>query len=179
VLQVLPGSGSAMGDALVTHSLVRKISFTGSTEIGRRIMELASRDIKRVSLELGGKSPNIVFADADWQRAAETSPMSVFANTGQDCCARSRMFIERAIYEPFVEKFVDTTKSWRLAIHKNRDATRPTRLRGPANERGRLPRRRPQAGEQVCLRWGAAAPEGFLSRANGPARREQERSVLA
>src|SRR5439155_59665 len=79
VLQVLSGSGSAIGDALVTHPLIRKISFTGSTAIGRRIMELASRDLKRVSLELGGKSPNIVFADADWQRAAETSPMSVFA----------------------------------------------------------------------------------------------------
>jgi betaine-aldehyde dehydrogenase len=110
VLQVLSGSGSAIGDALVTHPLIRKISFTGSTAIGRRIMELAARDLKRVSLELGGKSPNIVFADADWQRAAETSPMSVFANTGQDCCARSRMFVERAIYEPFVEKFVAATK---------------------------------------------------------------------
>jgi betaine-aldehyde dehydrogenase len=110
VLQVLPGSGAAIGDALVTHPLVRKISFTGSTGVGRRIMELASRDLKRVSLELGGKSPNIVFADADWQRAAESSPMSVFANTGQDCCARSRMFVERSIYEPFVSKFVEATK---------------------------------------------------------------------
>ena len=110
VLQVLPGSGSEIGDALVTHVLVRKISFTGSTEIGRRIMELASRDLKRISLELGGKSPNIVFADADWQRAAETSPMSVFANTGQDCCARSRVFVERKIFERFVAKFVDSTK---------------------------------------------------------------------
>ncbi|MBI2926476.1 MAG: aldehyde dehydrogenase [Verrucomicrobia bacterium] len=110
VLQVLPGAGSAIGDALVTHPLVRKVSFTGSTEIGRRIMELASRDLKRISLELGGKSPNIVFADADWQRAAETSPMSVFANTGQDCCARGRVFVERSIYEPFVEQFVAATK---------------------------------------------------------------------
>src|SRR5881396_2804700 len=110
VLQVLSGSGSAIGDALVTHPLIRKISFTGSTAIGRRIMELASRDLKRVSLELGGKSPNIVFADADWQRAAETSPMSVFANTGQDCCARSRVFVERGIYELFVEQFVAATK---------------------------------------------------------------------
>jgi betaine-aldehyde dehydrogenase len=110
VLQVLSGNGSAIGDALVTHPLVRKVSFTGSTEVGRRIMELASRDLKRISLELGGKSPNIVFADADWQRAAETSPMSVFANTGQDCCARSRMFVERSIYPPFVEKFVAATE---------------------------------------------------------------------
>src|SRR5438876_8666588 len=110
VLQVLPGSGSAIGEALVTHPRVRKVSFTGSTEVGRRIMELASRDLKRVSLELGGKSPNIVFADAEWQRAAETSPMSVFANTGQDCCARSRVFVERGIYEPFLEKFVAATR---------------------------------------------------------------------
>ncbi len=110
VLQVLPGAGSAIGDALVTHPLIRKVSFTGSTEIGRRIMELASRDLKRVSLELGGKSPNIVFADADWQRAAETSPLGVFANTGQDCCARSRVFVERSVFEPFVEKFVAVTK---------------------------------------------------------------------
>src|SRR5258708_5239854 len=98
VLQVLPGSGSAIGEALVTHPLIRKVSFTGSTSVGQRIMELAARDIKRVSLELGGKSPNIVFADADWQRAADSSPMSVFANTGQDCCARSRMFIEASIF---------------------------------------------------------------------------------
>jgi acyl-CoA reductase-like NAD-dependent aldehyde dehydrogenase len=104
VLQVLPGPGSAIGDALVTHPFVRKVSFTGSTEIGRRIMELASRDLKRVSLELGGKSPNIVFADAD------TSPMSVFANTGQDCCARSRVFVEQSIYEPFAERFITATK---------------------------------------------------------------------
>ncbi len=110
VLQVLPGAGSAIGDALVTNPLIRKVSFTGSTEVGRHIMALASRDLKRISLELGGKSPNIVFADADWERAAESSPMSVFANTGQDCCARSRMFVERSVYEPFVEKFVAATR---------------------------------------------------------------------
>jgi acyl-CoA reductase-like NAD-dependent aldehyde dehydrogenase len=126
VLQVLPGSGSAIGDALVTHPLVRKTSFTGSTEVGRRIMELASRDLKRISLELGGKSPNIVFADADWQRAAETSPMSVFANTGQDCCARSRMFVERSIYEPFVSQFVAATE--KLVVG---DPARPETQLGP------------------------------------------------
>ena len=109
VLQVISGSGSVLGDALVLHPLIRKVSFTGSTEVGRRIMELASRDLKRVSLELGGKSPNIVFADSDWERAADGSPMSVFANTGQDCCARSRMFVERGIYDRFVERFVAST----------------------------------------------------------------------
>lgn len=110
VLQVLPGPGSAIGDALVTHPLIRKVSFTGSTEIGRHIMELGARDLKRLSLELGGKSPNIVFADADWQTAADRSPMSVFANTGQDCCARSRVFVEQSIYEPFLERFVAATQ---------------------------------------------------------------------
>jgi betaine-aldehyde dehydrogenase len=110
VLQVLPGSGSALGDRLVRHPLIRKISFTGSTEVGRKIMREASGDLKRVSLELGGKSPNIVFADSDWDRAAETSPMSVFANTGQDCCARSRLFVEQRIYEQFVQKFVEATR---------------------------------------------------------------------
>src|SRR5881296_1898340 len=126
VLQVLSGSGSVIGDTLVTHPLIRKISFTGSTAIGRRIMELAARDLKRISLELGGKSPNIVFADADWQRAAETSPMSVFANTGQDCCARSRMFVERSIFEPFVEKFIAATR--RLFVG---DPARPETQLGP------------------------------------------------
>lgn len=110
VLQVIPGPGGAIGEALITHPLIRKVSLTGSTEVGRRAMELAARDFKRVSLELGGKSPNIIFADADWQSAADSSPMSVFANTGQDCCARSRVFVERKIYDGFVERFVAATK---------------------------------------------------------------------
>ncbi len=114
VLQVLPGSGSEAGNALATHPLVRKIGFTGSTEVGSTIMKLAADDIKRVSLELGGKSPNIVFADADWQRAAAESPMSVFANTGQDCCARSRMFIEQPIFDDFVDHFVAATEALKI-----------------------------------------------------------------
>jgi betaine-aldehyde dehydrogenase len=109
VLQVLAGSGAEIGAALVRHPLVRKIGFTGSTAVGSSIMEMAARDIKRVSLELGGKSPNIIFADADWEEAARTSPMSVFANTGQDCCARSRVFVERKIFKKFVEAFVAAT----------------------------------------------------------------------
>ena len=114
VLQVIPGGGAAIGDALVTHPLVRKISFTGSTEIGAHIMQLAARGIKRVSLELGGKSPNIVFADADLEKAAGTSPMSVFANAGQDCCARSRVFVERSVFDRFVEIFVETTRALKV-----------------------------------------------------------------
>ncbi len=109
-LQVVPGVGSVLGDALVTHPRIRKISFTGSTAVGARIMSLAAQDLKRVSLELGGKSPNIVFADADLERAATSAPMSVFANTGQDCCARSRIFVEASIFDRFVELFVGATK---------------------------------------------------------------------
>ena len=126
VLQVIAGPGGTIGEALTTHPLIRKVSFTGSTSVGQRIMELASRDIKRISLELGGKSPNIIFADADWQRAAETSPMSVFANTGQDCCARSRLFVEQDIFEPFVEKFVNATR--KLVVN---DPSQPETQLGP------------------------------------------------
>lgn len=126
VLQVLPGPGGAIGEALISHPRIRKVSLTGSTEVGRRAMELAARDFKRVSLELGGKSPNIVFADADWEVAAETSPMSVFANTGQDCCARSRVFVERGIFERFVEKFVTATK--KLVVG---DPSKPETQLGP------------------------------------------------
>jgi betaine-aldehyde dehydrogenase len=109
-LQVLPGTGSGVGEALVLHPAVRKVSFTGSTSVGSRIMQLASKDMKRLSLELGGKSPSIVFADADVDQAASSSPMSVFANTGQDCCARSRVFVERPVFDRFVEKFVQATR---------------------------------------------------------------------
>jgi betaine-aldehyde dehydrogenase len=109
-LQVLPGPGPQVGEALVKHPAVRKVSFTGSTAVGKRIMQLASHDLKRVSLELGGKSPNIVFADADVDAAAESAPMSVFANAGQDCCARSRVFVERPAFDRFVERFVAATR---------------------------------------------------------------------
>ena len=126
VLQVLSGSGGSIGEALITHPLIRKVSLTGSTEVGRRVMELAARDFKRISLELGGKSPNVIFSDADWQRAADTSPMSVFANTGQDCCARSRVFVERSIFEPFVQKFVNATKKLKVG-----DPTQPDTQLGP------------------------------------------------
>jgi acyl-CoA reductase-like NAD-dependent aldehyde dehydrogenase len=113
-LQIIPGAGSKIGDALVTHPLVRKISFTGSTEIGARIMKLASKGIKRISLELGGKSPNIVFADADLEKAASQSPGSVFANTGQDCCARTRVFVERRVYKEFLERFIAATRELKV-----------------------------------------------------------------
>lgn len=111
ILQVLPGRGSEIGDHLVSHPLVGKIAFTGETATGSHLMKLAADDIKRISLELGGKSPNIVFADADVATAAAASPMSVFDNTGQDCCARSRVLVEKSIYDEFLAGFVAATKA--------------------------------------------------------------------
>jgi acyl-CoA reductase-like NAD-dependent aldehyde dehydrogenase len=103
VLQVLPGKGSVVGQRMVDHPAVRKIVFTGSTEVGREIMAGCARQVKRVTLELGGKSANIVFADADLERAAATAPYAVFDNAGQDCCARSRILVQAAVFDRFME----------------------------------------------------------------------------
>ena len=103
VFQVLPGKGSVVGNRFVTHEDVRKVVFTGSTEVGKTIMRGAADQIKRVTLELGGKSANIVFADADVDKAAATAPSSVFENAGQDCCARSRILVEASVYDRFMQ----------------------------------------------------------------------------
>jgi acyl-CoA reductase-like NAD-dependent aldehyde dehydrogenase len=102
VLQVLPGKGRVVGQRFVTHPAVRKICFTGSTEVGRTIMAGAAEQVKRITLELGGKSANIVFADADVALAAARAPYGVFDNAGQDCCARSRILVQRSVYEDFL-----------------------------------------------------------------------------
>jgi acyl-CoA reductase-like NAD-dependent aldehyde dehydrogenase len=109
VLSVLPGPGAAVGNALVTHPLVSKVSFTGSTEVGSQIMRLCADNITRVSLELGGKAANVVFADADLERCVESSVFAVFGNCGQDCCARSRVLVQRSAYQEFVERFAQRT----------------------------------------------------------------------
>lgn len=103
VFQVLPGKGSVVGQRFVTHPAVRKIVFTGSTEVGTQIMAGCARQVKRVTLELGGKSANIVFADADLEQAAATAPYGVFDNAGQDCCARSRILVQRSVFDRFLE----------------------------------------------------------------------------
>jgi acyl-CoA reductase-like NAD-dependent aldehyde dehydrogenase len=103
VFQVLPGKGSVVGQRLVDHPSVRKIVFTGSTEVGREIMAGCARQVKRLTLELGGKSANIVLADADLERAAATAPYAVFDNAGQDCCARSRILVQRSVLDRFME----------------------------------------------------------------------------
>jgi betaine-aldehyde dehydrogenase len=114
VLQVLPGPGSRVGDALVRHPLTRKVSFTGSTEVGSRVMATAAESITRVSLELGGKSANLVFEDADLDVCVESSVFSVFDNAGQDCCARSRILVERSVHDDFVARFTDRVDRLRL-----------------------------------------------------------------
>ncbi len=111
VLNVVVGKGSIVGRRLVEHPDVAKIGFTGSTEVGRSVMEGAAATIKRVTLELGGKSANVVFADADLERAAAAAPYAVFDNAGQDCCARSRILVERSAYDRFAELFVDATRN--------------------------------------------------------------------
>ena len=114
VLNVLVGKGSVVGRRLVEHDDVAKIGFTGSTEVGREIMRGAAGTIKRVTLELGGKSANVIFADADLDRAAGAAPYAVFDNAGQDCCARSRILVERSAYDRFAELFVDATRAIRV-----------------------------------------------------------------
>src|ERR671925_1081400 len=114
VVNVVPGRGSVVGKRLVEHPDVAKIAFTGSTEVGRGIAEGAAGTIKRVTLELGGKSANVVFADADLERAAANAPLAVFANAGQDCCARSRILVERAIVDRFLEAFEEAVEGLRV-----------------------------------------------------------------
>lgn len=107
VLNVLTGSGSVVGKRLVEHPDVAKIGFTGSTEVGRGVMQGAAETIKRVTLELGGKSANVIFADADLEAAAASAPYAVFGNAGQDCCARSRILVERSAYDRFLELLIE------------------------------------------------------------------------
>ncbi len=111
VLNVVVGPGSVVGRRLVEHPDVAKIGFTGSTEVGRTVMAGAAATIKRVTLELGGKSANVVFADADLEQAAAAAPYAVFGNAGQDCCARSRILVERSAHDRFLELLVDATKA--------------------------------------------------------------------
>jgi acyl-CoA reductase-like NAD-dependent aldehyde dehydrogenase len=114
VLNVLVGAGRVVGERLVLHPDVAKVAFTGSTEVGKRIGALAAQSIKRVTLELGGKSANIVFADADLEKAAATAPMAVFGNAGQDCCARSRILVERSALDRFMQALEKSIKALRV-----------------------------------------------------------------
>jgi acyl-CoA reductase-like NAD-dependent aldehyde dehydrogenase len=114
VLTIIPGKGSVVGERFVTHPDVRKVCFTGSTSVGKQIMAGCADQVKRVTLELGGKSANIVFADADVAAAAAAAPSAVFDNAGQDCCARSRILVQRSAYDEFVGHLEQAVKGMRV-----------------------------------------------------------------
>ncbi|MBG0559882.1 aldehyde dehydrogenase family protein [Actinoplanes aureus] len=114
VFQVLPGKGSVVGQRFVTHPAVRKVCFTGSTEVGKSIMAGCAEQVKRVTLELGGKSANIVFADADLEAAAAAAPGAVFDNAGQDCCARSRLLVQDSVYDKFLALLEPAVRAFRV-----------------------------------------------------------------
>ena len=122
VLNVVVGKGSVVGRRLIEHPDVAKIGFTGSTEVGQEVMRGAAGTVKRVTLELGGKSANVVFADADLEQAAAAAPYAVFDNAGQDCCARSRILVERSAYDRFAELLVEATRNLRVGDPED-DAT--------------------------------------------------------
>jgi acyl-CoA reductase-like NAD-dependent aldehyde dehydrogenase len=114
VFTVLPGKGSVVGQRFVTHPAVRKVCFTGSTAVGKSIMAGCADQVKRVTLELGGKSANVVFADADLERAAAAAPGGVFDNAGQDCCSRSRLLVQDSVYDKFLALLEPAVKAFRV-----------------------------------------------------------------
>ncbi len=122
LFQVIAGKGSVVGERFISHPKVGKIVFTGSTEIGKQVMMKAADQVKRVTLELGGKSANIVFADADVEKAAATAPSSVFENAGQDCCARSRILVQASVYDKFMEGLEKSVKAFKVG-DPTQDAT--------------------------------------------------------
>ena len=157
VLQVVPGTGDDVGWRLVTSETVRKICFTGSSVAGRRVMAGCAEQVKRVTLELGGKSANVVFADADLERAAALAPSAVFDNAGQDCCARSRLLVEDSAYERFMAYFEPAVRS--VAV---RDPSDPTSEMGPLiSERHRSRVRAYVDGAEVAFRGTTPAGPGY------------------
>jgi acyl-CoA reductase-like NAD-dependent aldehyde dehydrogenase len=116
LFQVLPGRGSVVGERFITNESVRKIVFTGSTEVGKRVMAGCAEQVKAVTLELGGKSANVIFADSDLEKAAATAPYAVFENAGQDCCARSRILVERSVFDRFLELLEPAVKGVKVGV---------------------------------------------------------------
>lgn len=122
VFTVIPGKGSVVGERFVTHPAVRKVCFTGSTEVGKKIMAGCAEQVKRVTLELGGKSANIVFADADLAKAAASAPFAAFDNAGQDCCARSRILVELSVFDEFVSLLEPAVRNLRVVDPADRSS---------------------------------------------------------
>jgi acyl-CoA reductase-like NAD-dependent aldehyde dehydrogenase len=121
VLQIIPGKGSVVGERFVTHPAVRKVVFTGSTGVGKRIMAGCAEQVKPVTLELGGKSANIIFADADLEAAVAAAPGGAFDNAGQDCCSRSRILVQHDVYERFLELLEPAVKALKVGDPRDED----------------------------------------------------------
>jgi acyl-CoA reductase-like NAD-dependent aldehyde dehydrogenase len=155
VLTVVPGKGSVVGERFVTHPLVRKVCFTGSTEIGKQIMAGCADQVKRVTLELGGKSANIVFADADIDAAAATAPYAVFDNAGQDCCARSRILVQRSAYDRFLELLEPAVQGVRVE-----DPGLESAEMGPLISRGQWERVASYVPDDAPVAFRGSAPDG-------------------
>ncbi|MFJ5723466.1 aldehyde dehydrogenase family protein [Streptomyces sp. NPDC093149] len=154
LLQVLPGAGDVTGDAMVEHPGIAKIVFTGSTRVGRHIMAKCAARVKRLTLELGGKSPNIVFADADIEAAAAAAPMAFLDNAGQDCCARTRILVQRSAYDRFLELLAPAIESVVVG-----DPSDENTQMGPLISRAQLERVRGYVPEDATALRGKA-PEG-------------------
>ena len=155
VFNVIPGKGSIVGERFVTNPLVRKIVFTGSTSVGKEIMRGCADKVKRLTLELGGKSANVIFADADIERAAAGAPGAVFDNAGQDCCARSRILVERSVFDSFMEKFEVAVKKFRVESPELETAEM-----GPLISLGQLERVREYVPENAAVAFTGTAPSG-------------------
>jgi acyl-CoA reductase-like NAD-dependent aldehyde dehydrogenase len=155
VFTVLPGRGSVVGQRLVEHPDVRKIVFTGSTAVGKGVMAGCADRVKRVTLELGGKSANVVFADADLEKAAATAPYAVFDNAGQDCCARSRILVQRSAYDRFLELLEPAVKGVRVE-----DPSLDTAEMGPLISRDQWDRVASYVPDDAPVAFRGSAPDG-------------------
>ncbi|WP_424893055.1 aldehyde dehydrogenase family protein [Streptomyces sp. XH2] len=175
LFQVLPGAGPVAGDALVEHPGVAKVVFTGSTAVGKQIMAKCAAGVKRVTLELGGKSPNIVFADADVERAAAAAPGSFLDNTGQDCCARSRILVQRSVYDRFMELLEPAVKSFTVG-----DPADPATQMGPLISAAHRERVRSYVPESApaAIRGEAPAGKGFWYPATVLEGRPEDRAAV-
>jgi acyl-CoA reductase-like NAD-dependent aldehyde dehydrogenase len=155
VFQVVPGSGAVAGEHLVRHPLVRKIVFTGSTEVGKGIMRMCADQVKPVTLELGGKNANIVFADADLERAAASAPGAAFDNAGQDCCSRSRVLVQRSAFDRFMELLEPAVKNFTCG-----DPGDPSSAMGPLISARHRETVSSYIDEQTAVAFRGTAPDG-------------------
>ena len=155
VLQVVPGTGPEAGEHLVRHPLVRKIVFTGSTTVGKRIMRLCADQVKPLTLELGGKNANIVFADADLERAAAAAPGGAFDNAGQDCCARSRVLVQHSAFDQFMALLEPAVRNFAVG-----DPADPASAMGPLISAQHLAKVSSYVDEGTPVAFRGTAPEG-------------------